>query len=164
MADSTLDTASGDCLSYSQTDDISMWTAWKKYRKRVRASCKLSKVSDWMETQMKRIGDSCKDILGHDHKTVRKERKCTLVEDHTSFEMRRMTIRADQLLCIAEATGSIIYTREPEVETPGLAKALVLSLKQFHAHYYRLYKKETTRAMVGLQGLHMSDAFWHPNV
>ena len=46
MADSDLDTASGDCLSCSDTDDISMWTTQKKYRKRVRASCKLSKRLD----------------------------------------------------------------------------------------------------------------------
>ena len=71
-----------------------------------------------------------------------------------------MTTRADQLLCIAEATGSKTYTRESEAETHGKAKALVLSLKQYHTHYYRFYEKGTTRAMVGLQGLHMSDTFW----
>ena len=70
----------------------------------------------------------------------------------------------DQLLCIAEATGSKIYTRESEVGTHSPAKALVLSLKQFHAHFYRLYEKGTTRAMVGFQGLHSSDAFWYLNV
>ena len=123
---------------------------------RVRASCKLSKGSDWMETQMKRIGDSHQDIWGHDHKIVRTEQKCALVEDHTSFEMRRMMTRTDQLLHIAEATGSRVYTRESEVGTHGPAKALVLSLKQFHAHFYRLYEKGTTRAMVGLQWLHTS--------
>ena len=46
MADSYLDTASGDCLSCSDTDEVSAWTAQKRYRKRVRASCKLSKGSD----------------------------------------------------------------------------------------------------------------------
>ena len=117
-----------------------------------------------METQMKRIGDSCQDVWGHDKKIVRTEWKCTLAEDHTSFEMRRTTTRTDQLLCIAEATGSKIYTRESEAETCGAPNALVLSLKQFHAHYFRLYKKGTTRTMVGLQGLHTSNAFWHPNV
>ena len=35
----------------------------------------------------------------------------------------------------------------------GLAKALVLSLKQFHAQYNRLYEKGPTKAMVHLQGL-----------
>ena len=50
MADSNLDMASQDCLSCSDTDDVSMQTAWKKYRKRVRVFCKLSKGSDWMET------------------------------------------------------------------------------------------------------------------
>ena len=73
MADSDLDTASGDCLSCFDTDDVSVWTAQRKYIKRVRESCKLSKGSDWMEMQMKRIRDSCQDVWGLDHKIVRTE-------------------------------------------------------------------------------------------
>ena len=46
----------------------------------------------------------------------------------------------------------------------GSAKALVLSLKQFHAHYYRFCKKGPTKAMVDLQGLHSSYAFQHLNM
>ena len=37
-------------------------------------------------------------------------------------------------------------------------------LKQYHACYYWLYEKGTTRAMVGLQGLHLSDVFRHSNI
>ena len=103
--------------------------------------CKLSKGSDWMETQMKTIGDSHQNILDHDHKIIRTEQRCALVEACTSLEMRRMTTRTDQLLCIAEATGSKIYTRESEAETRGPAKAFVLSLKQFHAHYTGFMRK-----------------------
>ena len=112
---------------------------------------------------MKRIRDSHQDVWGHDHKIIRTEQKCALSEDCTSFEMRRMTTRPNQLLHIAEAMGSKIYTREPEVETHAPAKALVLSCKQFHAHYYRLYEKGTTRAIMGIQGLYMSNTFWHLN-
>ena len=164
MVDSDLDMASGDCLPCSDINDVSMWTPGKKYRKRVKVSCKLSKRSDWMETQIKRIRDSCQDVWGHDHKIIRTEWKHALAEDHTSLKMRWMTRRTNQLLCVAEATGSKNYTRESEAETHDWAKALVLSLKQFHAHFYRLYKKGTTRAMVSLQGLCSSDAFWHPNI
>ena len=57
-----------------------------------------------------------------------------------------MTVRTDQLLQIAEAAGSKIYTRELEAETHGRAKTLVLLLKQYHAHYYQFYEKGTTRA------------------
>ena len=78
--------------------------------------------------------------------------------------MQKMMVRTDQLLCIAKATGSKIYTRESEAETHGRVKNLVLSLKQYHAHYYQFYEKATTRATVGLQGLHTSDAFWCSNV
>ena len=53
-------------------------------------SFKLSKGSDWAETQMKRIGDSHQDVWGHDYKIVRAEQKHALVDDHPSFKMRRM--------------------------------------------------------------------------
>ena len=70
-----------------------------------------------------------------------------------------MTVRTDQLLCIAETTGSKIYTRKSEAEIHGRTKTLVLLLKQYHTHYYSFFENGTTRATVGLQGLHMSDAF-----
>ena len=113
---------------------------------------------------MKRIRDSHQDVWGHDHKIVRTEWKCALAEDCTSFKMKRIMTRTDQLVCIAKATGSKIYTRELEVGTCGPSKALGLFLKQFHAHFYRLYKKGTTRTMVGLQGLHSSKAFLCPHI
>ena len=87
-----------------------------------------------------------------------------LEEECNSFEMCKMTVRMDQLLCIAEATNSKVYTHESEAEAHGQAKALAFSLKQYHAHYYWLYKKGTTRAMVGFQGLHLGDAFRCSNV
>ena len=76
-----------------------------------------------------------------------------------------MVITTDQLLSIAKATGSKIHTRESEAESDSRVGTLVLSLKkQYNAQYYRFYEKGTTRAMVGLQGLHNSDAFRHSNV
>ena len=78
--------------------------------------------------------------------------------------MPEMMIRTDQLLCIAEATNLKAYTLESEAKAHGLMKALVLSLKQYHTYYYQLYEKDTTRTMVGLQGLHSGDAFRCSNV
>ena len=70
----------------------------------------------------------------------------------------------DQLLCIAEATGSKIYTTDLVAKIHGRMKTLVLLLRQCHAHYYWFYEKGTTRAMVGLQGLHTSNAFQCSNM
>ena len=78
--DSDLDTASRDCISCSDTDKVSIQTAWKKYRKRVWNSCRLSKGSIWMEVQLKRISDSCQGMWGHDHESIRTDWKCTVVE------------------------------------------------------------------------------------
>ena len=84
---SDMDTASGDCLSCSDTDELSVQTAHKKYQKNIWASCKLSKSNLRMETQQKRINNSHHDVWGNNHKIFRTEQKCTLVEDCTSFEM-----------------------------------------------------------------------------
>ena len=136
VADSDLDTTSGDCVSYSDTDEVSIQTTYKKYQCRVRASCKLSKYSLWTEAQLKRINNSCQDIWGHDHESVRSEQKHALVEDYNSFEMPKMMVRTDQLLSIAEVTGSKIHTGESKAKTHVRVKNLVLSLKQYHTHYY----------------------------
>ena len=55
---------------------------------------------------MIRIRNCHQDVWGHDHKIIMTEQKHAVVEDCTSFEMRRMTTGTDQLLSIAEATGS----------------------------------------------------------
>ena len=75
-----------------------------------------------------------------------------------------MMFRTDQLLCINEATGFKFNTRDSEAKTHGRTRTLVLALKQYHAHYYQFNEKGMTRAMVGLQGLHVSDAFECSNV
>ena len=84
--DSDMDTTSGDCISCSDTDEVSGWTANKKYRKRVWASCRL-KNNPWMETQQKRINNSHQDVWGNDCKIIKTEQKCAFAEDHISFEM-----------------------------------------------------------------------------
>ena len=86
------------------------------------------------------------------------------MEDCNSFEMCKMMVRTEQLLCIAEATNSKIYTRDSQAKAHGWVKSLVLMLKQCHTHYYHFYKNRMTRAMVGLQRLHSSDTFRCSNV
>ena len=161
---SDMDTASEDCISCSDTDEVSIQTAHKRYQKWVWASCKLSKDNLWMEAQLKRISDKFQDAWRHNHKSNIAEQKYASTEDHNSFEMKEMTVRTDQLLHIAEGTGSKIYTRELDAKIHGRVKTLVLLLKQYHIHYYQFYEKGTTRAMVGIQGLHMSNAFQHSNM
>ena len=57
------------------------------------------------------------------------------------------------------------FTQENQkAETDGRVRTLVLSLKQYHTHYYWFYEKGTMRAIVGLQGLHTNNAFQCSNV
>ena len=86
--DFDLDTTSGDCLSCLDTNEISVRMACKKYRKRVRGSCKLSKGMDWTYTQIKRIEGGPQDVYGHNHEIIRAKWKCALADDCISFEMR----------------------------------------------------------------------------
>ena len=112
VADSDMDTASRDCITYLDTDKVTIQTAWKKYWKRVQASFRLSKGSLWTEAQLKRIGDSHQAMWVHDHESVQTEQDHALVEDCNSFEMHRMMVRTDQLLCTATAIDSqYLYQR-----------------------------------------------------
>ena len=101
-------------------EEVSIQTAHKKYQKRVWASCRLGRSSLWMETQLKRISKNHPESGGHNHKSVRAEQKPALAEDHNSFEMWKMTVRTEQLFCIAKTTGSNIHTWETEAKTDGI--------------------------------------------
>ena len=164
VANSHMESAAKDCFTCSDTDEVTIRTGHKKYRRRVWASYSLDKGSLWSDAQLKKISDSHKAMWGHVQEIIRMEQDCTLQEDHNSFKMHKMTVRTDQLLHIAEATNLKVYTWESEAEAHGWKKALVLSLKQYHTNYYQLYKKGISRAMVGLQGLHLGDTFRHSNV
>ena len=159
-----MESASRHCLTCSDMDAVAIRIPHKKYRKKVWASCSLVKGSLWSEAQLKWIGDSCQAMWGHNHEIIRTEQDHALEDDCNSFEMHKVMVRTDQLLCIAETTNSKIYIRELEAETHGQAKTLVLSVKQYHAHDYHFYEKGMTRAMVGLQGLNSSNAFRCSNV
>ena len=111
VVDSDMDTASSDCITCSDTDEVTVPTARKKYWKRVQASCSLSKGSLWTEAKLKRISNSHWAMWGHDHESVNTEWECALAEDCNSFEMQKMMVKTDQLLTIAKAAGSKIYTR-----------------------------------------------------
>ena len=79
---------------------------------------------------------------------------------HSSFEVNKMMVQTDQLPWIKEATSAKnIHSREHEAEVHWKKKIQVQYLKQYHAHYYQLYKKNMTHTMVSLQGLHLGKAF-----
>ena len=97
-------------------------------------------------------------------KVLEQSRNMLLWKTTTPLRCEKMTVSTDHLLCIAKATGSKVYTREPEAKPYGRVKSLILLLKQYHSHHYQFCEKGTTWAILGLQGLHMSDAFWCSNV
>ena len=134
--------------------------------KGVRASCKVSKGSDLMETQMKQNQGQSSRHMGPWSQDCK-----DWVETHSSGGLHFLWNETDDdknwpatLYSWNHRLQHLYHKVRGIAGTHGPAKALVLSLKQFHAHFCRLYKKGTTGAMVGLQGLHSTDTFWHPNV
>ena len=75
-----------------------------------------------------------------------------------------MTVRTDQLLCIAKATGSKIKLESQRPKSMAGQRLWYCHWKKHHVLFYQFYEKGTTRAMVGLQGLHRSDTSQHSNV
>ena len=136
VANCNMNSAFRDCVTCLDTDEVTIRTTCKKYKKRVQASCSLGKGSLWSEAKLKQIGDSHQAMCRYDHEIIRMEQNCIPEENYNSFEMCKMTFRTDQLCHIAEATNLKIYTHELKAKAQGWMKTLVLSLKQYHTHYY----------------------------
>ena len=149
----------------SDTEEATVKSAHNTFHKTVWPSCRLTKQDLWKEAQLEKIGDSCQTVWGSDYKVVKTEQDCTLNENHSSFEMNKIMVWTDQLLQIKYVTNTKnIHPRKYEAEVYGRKKTLLQSLKQFHTHFYQLYKKSTTCTMVSLQGLHLGKAFRCPNI
>ena len=62
LANSVMESASGDCFMCLDTDEVTITITQKKYRKMVQASCSLSKGGLWSEAQLKQIGNSHQEL------------------------------------------------------------------------------------------------------
>ena len=103
-----------DCLTCSDMNEVGIITTWKRFQKRVQASCSIARGILWSEAQVRWIKDSHWAFWDSDHEVIWTEQLITLKGDHTSFEVNRMTTQTKQLLWIKEATHSKVYTQEPE--------------------------------------------------
>ena len=157
-ANSDQKSVTGDCLTCSDTEETAVKSTCKKFCKKVWTSCSLIRQGLWKIAQMAQIGESHQTVRGSDYEIVKTEQELTLNEDYGSFKVKRI-LWTDQLLHIKEATDpkKNIYLLEHEAKVQGRKKTLVQSLKQFHAHFYWLYKKSMTHAMVCLQGLYLGN-------
>ena len=92
------DMASGDFITCSDTDEVTIQTTQKKYWKRVPPSCRLSKGILWTEAKLKRISKTYQAIWDITMTAFKQSRDSALVEDCNSFGMCRMMVGTDQLL------------------------------------------------------------------
>ena len=53
MADSNLESASGDCITCLDTEEVTVRTVQKKFQRKVRVSCSTAKGCLWSEAQLK---------------------------------------------------------------------------------------------------------------
>ena len=56
-----------DCLKCSDTEGVAINSTWKKFQKKVWASCNIAKGCLWLEAQLKWIGDSCQAVWESDY-------------------------------------------------------------------------------------------------
>ena len=111
-ADLGPNSATGDCLTSSDTEEAAIITTCKKFQKKVWASCSTTKDCLWSEAQLKQICDSCHAVWGSDYDVIKTEWDLTFKEDCSSFEVNKMMVRTDQLLWVKEATHSKIHPSE----------------------------------------------------
>ena len=124
-----MESASRDCVTCLDTDEVTVKNAHKKYRKRGEASCSLDKENLWSEVQLKWISNSHQALWAHDKEVIGTEWDHALEEEHNFFEIHKMMLRMDQLPHIAEATNSKVYTNESEAEAHGWEKTLTIVIK-----------------------------------
>ena len=165
VADSNLESATGDCLTCSDTKETAVRYSHQKFCKKVQASCKLTRWSLLKVSQMVLIDKTHQAVWGSSFSIVNEEWDPTLKEDFSSSEADKMAVWTDQLLWIKEATDvKNIYPREPKADVHGKKKTLVQLLKQFYTHFYQLYERGTICAIVNLLGLHCGSEVFLPLV
>ena len=98
VADSGPESATGDCLTCSDTEEVAVNSAHKKVWKRVWASCCIAEGCLWLEAQLKWIGHSHQTVWESDYEVIKTEQELTLKEDCHTFEVNKMTDRTEQLL------------------------------------------------------------------
>ena len=109
--DSDQESVTGDCLTCSDTEVASVKSAHKKFHKKVLASCRLAR---WGLLKIAQIGKCHQTVWGSDYGVVNTEQELALNEDYDSFEVNKMMLQTNQLLCIKEATNmKNIYPQEP---------------------------------------------------
>ena len=94
-ADSSPDSASGNCLACLDTEEAAVKFAHKKFHKKVQASCSLTKWGILEKAQVGWIGDSHQTVCGSNYKVIKTEWDLTLNEDHSSFEVNKMMVQTD---------------------------------------------------------------------
>ena len=73
VADSGPESATGECLTYSDTEEVAVNSAHKKFWKKVWASGSITKGCFWSEAQLKWIGDSYHAVWGSDCDIIKTE-------------------------------------------------------------------------------------------
>ena len=137
-ADSGPKSVSRDCLTCSDTEEVAVISTCKKFQKKVQAFCSITKGCLWTEGQLRWIGDSHHTMYGKVTMMSSRQRwDLTLKEDHSSFEVNKMTgqdwpTALNQWGYPLKNAHLWAWGWGPwEKEDP-----IVQSLKQFHAHFY----------------------------
>ena len=69
-ANSNLELASVNCLTFSDTEEVAVRTVPKRFQKKVWASCSIARGCLWSEAQLKGIQDSQQAVWESDHEII----------------------------------------------------------------------------------------------
>ena len=100
------ESATGDCLKFTDTEEVAVISAQNKCCKKVQAPCSITKGCLWREGKWRQIADSCHTVWVSDYEVIKTEQDLALKEDCSSFEVNKMMVRTNKLLKIKEATHS----------------------------------------------------------
>ena len=109
-SNSNFKSASGNCLTCLDTEEVAVRTVWKRFWKKVWSSWSIARGCLWSEAQLKWIQDSHQAVWGSDYEIIKTEWELALMQDHTSFKVNKISVRTYQLLWIKEATHLKIPT------------------------------------------------------
>ena len=74
-----------DCLTCPDSEEASVKSAYKKFHKKVWASCRLARWGLWKMAQMAQIDKCHQTVWGSDYRVVKTEQELALNEDFGSF-------------------------------------------------------------------------------
>ena len=85
-----------DCLTYSDTEDMAVKSAWKKLCKKIWDTCGPTRQGLWKDAWLEQIGNNSPTVWRSDYKAIKTKWDLTLDRDPSCFKVSGMMVHTDQ--------------------------------------------------------------------